>query len=594
MKQKVVPDWLLPQSNVTSKARRLERMDGNPAGLRVCSWNLAAVNNNPFEYWITHDDTRYDALMVSVQEFIDGPGDRDVTVSEVFTPSMMADLARIMADCGWGSAVEATAQLYETQYKDRPIISGFMKDEEIGLKRLMSMPDRFTNTVNTADKGTVCRPTVINLFEQPLGSLESWWGQWKAFMFETQVCIKAGESVPIYSLLEPIKSSKYPAISKEEEEISLPLQTMCLAIFDAILVHIMNSHTGMPPGVWHEIKLSLCEALNKKKTEHTLQILSDTYADMDVIFLQEAAAVFLTQTAGTALESRYHFLVPAQLDGKRDQNSMILCSKERFYEGGTEITDAVIARLPEKAPVAAGDLFVVSLTDKDGTHFVLASFHGDTNGLATVPVVRALADEVSTRGEPTLLLGLDANAHFQGKPGKKLGASEFLDFLRTVRLTSCFGESVQASDLTHTTFNSRTILQPQLQKAVRLTERETSELTDRHPKDYILFTAGRLVPSDVGSDNTGSRDFVHDAPFPTMKFPSDHAVLRCTLNFPATAEATAKATGKAKKTVPASGDASKSKTKPAKTFTASDGTVFATRKEWRKYEVRTQATESTA
>ena len=27
--------------------------------LRVATWNIAAINNNPFEYWITHDDADY-------------------------------------------------------------------------------------------------------------------------------------------------------------------------------------------------------------------------------------------------------------------------------------------------------------------------------------------------------------------------------------------------------------------------------------------------------------------------------------------------------------------------------------------------------
>lgn len=31
--------------------------------LRVATWNVAAINNNPFEYWITHDDANYNALM---------------------------------------------------------------------------------------------------------------------------------------------------------------------------------------------------------------------------------------------------------------------------------------------------------------------------------------------------------------------------------------------------------------------------------------------------------------------------------------------------------------------------------------------------
>ena len=42
--------------------------------LRVATWNIAAINNNPFEYWITHDDADYNALMEGVQSFIDQPG----------------------------------------------------------------------------------------------------------------------------------------------------------------------------------------------------------------------------------------------------------------------------------------------------------------------------------------------------------------------------------------------------------------------------------------------------------------------------------------------------------------------------------------
>ena len=42
--------------------------------LRVATWNIAAINNNPFEYWITHDDADYNVLMEGVQSFIDQPG----------------------------------------------------------------------------------------------------------------------------------------------------------------------------------------------------------------------------------------------------------------------------------------------------------------------------------------------------------------------------------------------------------------------------------------------------------------------------------------------------------------------------------------
>ena len=43
-------------------------------GLKIATWNIAAVNNNPFEYWITHSDPAYQNLMVDVQSLIDKPG----------------------------------------------------------------------------------------------------------------------------------------------------------------------------------------------------------------------------------------------------------------------------------------------------------------------------------------------------------------------------------------------------------------------------------------------------------------------------------------------------------------------------------------
>jgi len=32
-------------------------------GLTAATWNIAAINTNPFEYWISHEDDRYNKLM---------------------------------------------------------------------------------------------------------------------------------------------------------------------------------------------------------------------------------------------------------------------------------------------------------------------------------------------------------------------------------------------------------------------------------------------------------------------------------------------------------------------------------------------------
>ena len=52
----------------------------------MATWNIAAINNNPFEYWITHDDADYNALMEGVQSFIDQPGERGTHTSTRAAP----------------------------------------------------------------------------------------------------------------------------------------------------------------------------------------------------------------------------------------------------------------------------------------------------------------------------------------------------------------------------------------------------------------------------------------------------------------------------------------------------------------------------
>ena len=80
-----------------------------------------------------------------------------------------------------------------------------------------------------------------------------------------------------------------------------------------------------------------------------------------------------------------------------------------------------------------------------------------------------------------------------------------------------------------TTHNARTYIQPQLQKASA--REEVATKGDVNPKDFILFPADRFVVA-AGStvrDNTGSRRFTDGTLFPTLTFPSDHALIETTL-----------------------------------------------------------------
>ena len=482
--------------------------------LRVATWNVAAINNNPFEYWITHDDKAYNKLMSDVQEFVSNPGERDVIVEEVFSDQMWDALAKKMKSVGW-QGVEEVDKMWNDDFRSRKIIDGFLTDSTLGKKRLASMPDRVTNTIRT-ENGNVMRPTVINCFSGDLSTQEKWFREWLTFMFETRV-----KDQMVYETLLPIKRSKYPALSEDEERLSIPLQTLCGAIFDAILVHMMNS---IAPTTWQPLRSELCAALNSQKDTRTLEILERTYGDADVLFVQEAASAFV-RTASTALGDKYHILAPASMDPKRDQNSLVFLCKKRFPATASEFTDEVLSSL-SKAPVANGDLYAATVFDSSNRPFVVASFHGDTNGLATIPVTDALLEKIPENHK--LLFGLDANTYEKEREGYQ-GAAKYQAFIIDKGLASQHGVDSSMDVKRYTTFNARTYLQPQLNKAVAFDERYTNINVDRNPKDFILYTPRDFELVDTGRDNTGERTYTEDMMFPTLKFPSDHGVTAATL-----------------------------------------------------------------
>merc|ERR1712071_567449 len=230
-------------------------------------------------------------LMIDVEHFLDQPGDNDIPVANVFTDDMFNSLEEKMLAVGWDPERKVRSY-WENDFKKRPIVTGFLKDPSLGSKRLASMPDRITNTINVvgADE-PVCRPTVINMYEGDLSTMEQWWSAWLKFMFEDPLPIKGKsgvESFAPFQMLKPISKAKYPAITEEEEKVSIPLQTMCGAIFDAILVHMMN--TVSSPDVWQPLKKTMVDALNRKKVPNTIKILRETYGEMDIITLQEVSA----------------------------------------------------------------------------------------------------------------------------------------------------------------------------------------------------------------------------------------------------------------------------------------------------------------
>lgn len=107
------------------------------------------------------------------------------------------------------------------------------------------MPDRMTNTIDLASGGVAYRPTAISSFAGNMATVDTWWPLWKDFLFGKKLELPDKKGAGVASklpaaLLSKIPRSKYPALTEEDEAMSLRLQTVCLAIFDAILVHMLN------------------------------------------------------------------------------------------------------------------------------------------------------------------------------------------------------------------------------------------------------------------------------------------------------------------------------------------------------------------
>mmetsp|Transcript_43765 Transcript_43765/g.138318 ORF Transcript_43765/g.138318 Transcript_43765/m.138318 type:complete len:949 (-) Transcript_43765:52-2898(-) len=501
--------------------------NGEPVSLRIVTWNIAAVNNNPFEYWITHGQTRqsadYASLMQEVQLLIDNPEGRDFEIKDIISDEMVAEVKAEMESFGL-EGLDEWENRWKTEYKHRLAISGFLKDKAIGSKRLISMPDRVTNTINS-EGSVLMRPSVISMFDGDcMGSLDEWWVTWKDYMFHRQVKIidrnKPGVSNELFviEMLQKIAHSKYPAITEEEEAISIPLQVIVLAVFDAILIHILNS---LAPTTWQPIKRSLCQAFNQNKSLQVLSILKNTYSDVDVFFIQEAAAGFV-DAAKQVMGRKYMVMRPYLLDGFRNQNSIILASREFFVEGSTE---HVIRLAGGGKWIAPGDLCAMTMKGVDGFRYLLASFHGDTNGLASLPVLKALHEAITTSyPDHVFICGIDANTHKQHGSNCQ-GVNHFHDAFAEMGMDSCWGETPSVK--TWTTRNARTYLQPQLQKAVGIAD--AARKGDVNLKDWLIFYENQFVCAEQARDNTGARNFDEEMVFPTLQFPSDHAIVSALL-----------------------------------------------------------------
>eukprot|EP01060_Flectonema_neradi_P010847 TRINITY_DN1792_c2_g1_i1.p1 TRINITY_DN1792_c2_g1~~TRINITY_DN1792_c2_g1_i1.p1 ORF type:complete len:545 (+),score=84.15 TRINITY_DN1792_c2_g1_i1:162-1637(+) len=484
----------------------------------MTTWNVAAINNNPFEYWI-QGSKGHSQLLRKVGEAVKSPGSNfDILLEELFTPAMAQQLFDEMRESNWKGIPEVESR-WTNDLSKRTAVSGFLKDAEIGKKRLISMFDRTTNTISTVDSQAM-RPTAVNCYAgtADFHKVKQWWQEWITFVFRTRVVIKnrTGQKKQklIREVLRPISRMKYPAITEEEELMSVPLQVLYGALFDVVVVNLLNS---IDPS-WASIRQEACALLNKNKVSRTTEIITTQYAPTSsVIFLQETSRELVLELQNS-ISGTHTVHVPLKFDNDRGQNSIILL-KNSDFDNVEEVTSSVLSRL-QRSGLANGDLFGVTARHiPSSTLWVLVSYHGDSNGMFSIPVVSAV-HSLGGQNNRKIAIGMDANTHEYSSPDL-LGVVQFVELFVAKDLSSCWGENPNPQN--YTTFNARTHLQSQLNAAIAYEDRTTSG--DRNPKDFILFSRKDFKLLKTSKDNTGKHQFNENSMFPTMTFPSDHGII---------------------------------------------------------------------
>ncbi len=93
------------------------------------TWNIAAINNNPFEYWITNPDPAYNLLIEGVQNFIESPA-CDIQIQFIFTDQMFSDLQEEILSQNIPGAHELKSYWLD-EYSRRMAVGQFLKDRTI-------------------------------------------------------------------------------------------------------------------------------------------------------------------------------------------------------------------------------------------------------------------------------------------------------------------------------------------------------------------------------------------------------------------------------------------------------------------------------
>eukprot|EP00485_Elphidium_margaritaceum_P007407 CAMPEP_0202688346 /NCGR_PEP_ID=MMETSP1385-20130828/3875_1 /ASSEMBLY_ACC=CAM_ASM_000861 /TAXON_ID=933848 /ORGANISM="Elphidium margaritaceum" /LENGTH=577 /DNA_ID=CAMNT_0049343297 /DNA_START=18 /DNA_END=1751 /DNA_ORIENTATION=+ len=504
-----------------------------PRELSVMTWNIAGINNNPWEYYVMLDDPNYKSLMSNVEEFMTSDAQklsvRDV-LNEIDSKLLdkLLDLLRekqVVTNANEQRCKEVLESDIEKNYVTA-CVDAFLCNKHVGQHRLISWPDRLLNTIDDKHGGFVYRPTPINYYPTKFADKADWFAQWLAFMRDTGIDILVNQKNNKYA-------DGYQKAGLGDADDFLFINVVLLCVFDAILVFMLFEIERQSNINWQDLKMQCHKILNKDKLMNTVGILNRVYGDCDVLFLQEVRNNFVDAIgADNELKAKYQIVFP-QEKSKNNQTSIVCLKKTCFGAEAKieEVSQEFYDCYKGSVKIGKGDLIALKVSKPN---LMLVSFHGDTGGLATADVLSVIDEVVKEkewRATHKLVIGLDANTYYDefvgDKKDKFYSCGECNELLKRLSMAHCF--DYDALPQHHTSNCPRTYLQPQLNKAVKRSDMHNKFVSFRSPKDYIMFYRDQftLNADQTMLDNTGNKHYNGDVEYvlPAQRFPSDHAIV---------------------------------------------------------------------
>lgn len=511
------------ESKQSLKQKQESKNEEDDNILKVMSWNVAGINNNPWEYYVNLDDDNYNALMHHIECFLTDTG-KQIKVQSVLDSidtNFMSKISNLLMTKCKLSHDKFSALMEEEKLSTHLSmnICDFLSNKWIGEQRLISWPDRLLNTIDDANGSYLYRPAVINYYQKRFESAAHWFQLWIAFMDDIGI-----------DILTQNEKNKYAAKYAGGSRTFLLLNIIFLAIFDGILVFMLFDIERQQGIDWQRIKQTLYKILNKDKMNRTAQIINNQYAEMDVLFLQEVRNNLMgNDDALKEFAHRFDIIYPQQMS-KNNQTSVICLRKDKFGQNVQKVTDvsAVFYKELEKQTlIGEGDLICLVVAD-----YILISFHADSGGMASADLMSAIhrVQQSKEYGDKKLVIGMDANTHSDNVSDnkKKYSVSAFDALLKRLSFCTCFYGQMP-NNLKHTVNSARTYLQPQLNKAVKREDITKQNVDFRAAKDYIVF-ADKQFDAKKGCtvvDNQGNGKYEEKLEYviPSQQFPSDHAII---------------------------------------------------------------------